>query len=440
MNPALQDRRWRALLVWLESLGMQVDAEHLLRLSPLFTLPGPAKINLRTLQPHYPSRAQGRLLSATQLVSLHLSLYRPASQDDSESPDPFFGPYVSVLPREFDSHPLTWLVKKALSLPQTPFEARLPLLLPPGVLSDLTKVETRFWEDWQVVSNYVEEFPKVVHSVDGLPVLDFLWAWLNVNTRCLYDDLGLDRADNHSMCPIFDFANHAWMQPTMKPIQDDCPPAGVGELTCISGETSIAKDEELYITYGAHPNRFLFVEYGFVNPVSEELLASGQYFGEADVQALVEEMILGLGTTGVWMKQVLQDEGYWGDWTLHSAPEPAHPSYRLITALRLYHLVHTLDIEEQDSLALQPWRDTLSGTKDDISEENERVWRNTVLELCQILVNRAELGLQRLQAESETVGGLDWFGWMVENIRLLWWEEREVALAVARSIRRGETF
>jgi hypothetical protein len=98
---------------------------------------------------HYP---YSKRLTATQLISLHLSFYRPAP--GCESDDPHFGPYISVLPRDFGSHPLTWIVHQTLGAGSRE-EHRLLGLLPPSVLSDLLLLEKRLWKDWEAVQQYL---------------------------------------------------------------------------------------------------------------------------------------------------------------------------------------------------------------------------------------------------------------------------------------------
>jgi hypothetical protein len=174
-------------------------------------------------------------------------------------------------------------------------------------------------------------------------MLDFVWAWLNgreapfhlrwrlhlidmviVNTRCLYDDLGLDKENNMSLCPVFDFANHAWMQPTMEPVRASgsaiwqagrrCSPGGGGnsDLVCVSCDTGVSRDQEVTLRYGWHPNRTLFVEYGFANAITSEEVLSGVYPGEANVQDIVTRMIDCRGERGAFVKRTLDAEGYWG--------------------------------------------------------------------------------------------------------------------------------
>ncbi|KAA1471189.1 SET domain-containing protein [Dentipellis sp. KUC8613] len=419
----------------------------------LFTLPARAKMNIVTLSPRYPSSARAPILTATQLISLHLLLSRPSEGD--ESPDPIFRPYISVLPQEFDSHPLTWLVKRRLE-GSSPAENSLLSFLPPSACSMLFRIETRFLEDWRIVREYILDFRQELpieyaaweqlsrDDLERSSTLNFLWAWLNVNTRCLYDDLGKSRGDNLSMCPVFDLANHAWQNPTMEPKNRN---EGFGrrmsDLTCTSGKTAIAKGEELCITYGAHSNCFLFAEYGFINNVSEEAISTGVYPGEVNVQDIVEELFAKRGQLGAEMKGILEAESYWGDWTLHSSPRPAYPSYRLITALRLYHICP--DVPDHGVLSdssVQIWRSTVYGQTDVISGVNEAAWRKTLLQICRGIEERAQSSVERIDSQQAVTGEASeaWLGWALDNVRRLWMEEMLVSREVARSVEAGEEF
>lgn len=131
------------------------------------------------------------------------------------------------------------------------------------------------------------------------------------------------------------------------------------------------------------------------------------------------------------------------DWTVHSSPSPAYPSYRLITALKLLNIVDS-DATEPPSRSeskrlLERWKDVVNGLADVISPENEHRWRGMLTAICGQLIKRARVGL-------DAVGGVHaegtrgWIGWMKGNIRCLWQEELEVAQAVVQSVESGEEF
>ena len=105
-------------------------------------------INTKTLASHYPSPSS---LTATQLISLHLVLNRPSS--NRKSLDPLFGPYISVLPRDFESHPLTWLLEQDAQ--QESIGTKLLECLPPSATTALRDVFGKFLIDWKAVRHYM---------------------------------------------------------------------------------------------------------------------------------------------------------------------------------------------------------------------------------------------------------------------------------------------
>lgn len=75
---------------------------------------------------------------------------------------------------------------------------------------------------------------------------------------------------------------------------------------------TVEANQELYLTYGAHANRKLFVEYGFANALIANPDSRDASLWEVDVQDMVEHLFLTRGTVGAWMKEILTKEGYWG--------------------------------------------------------------------------------------------------------------------------------
>lgn len=133
-------------------------------------------------------------INGTQLISLHLALHRPP-RVGGRSTDPTFGPYISVLPREFDAHPLTWLIKQdsaAFEEEDAVFGQELLNHLSPSVSSELKAVSNKFLKDWTIVRDSWEAHAKAPGAVKvdapmvGAPSVygktlrypNFLWAWL----------------------------------------------------------------------------------------------------------------------------------------------------------------------------------------------------------------------------------------------------------------------
>ena len=61
--------------------------------------------------------------------------------------------------------------------------------------------------------------------------------------------------------------------------------------------------EELFLRYGKHSNRTLFVQYGFVDSSLEKE-------GEVDVADILEDIFRSKGDVGSWLMGVLEEEGY----------------------------------------------------------------------------------------------------------------------------------
>lgn len=167
------DEKWIRLLKWLQHehgmdigpSGLSVERRKvegagygLFALEPcspsstLFTIPSTAMINLKTLTSIYGLSTTNPPLTATQIISLHLLLHRPT--EEGTTCDPTFGPYISTMPHEFDTHPVTWAVRNHLHRANT---AEMTLLssLPPIVSSALEKQVRTFMTDWKAVVEYI---------------------------------------------------------------------------------------------------------------------------------------------------------------------------------------------------------------------------------------------------------------------------------------------
>ena len=126
------------------------------------------------------------------------------------------------------------------------------------------------------------------------------------------------------------------------------------------------------------------------------------------------------------------------DWTLHSTPETAYPSYRLITTLRLYHIfsddVNTVPPDSDHMVEI--WRDVTLGNRDAISQENESRWRSTLERLCDEVIQDAKRGLLKVR----DIQLADQENRAKEFIDMLWREEMDVGCAVLKSLEDGADF
>ncbi|KAH9854169.1 SET domain-containing protein [Lenzites betulinus] len=482
----LESERWARLLRWLrEEHGMDTDAlrveardipgagrglcatREIPPSSTLFEIPRKALMNTTTVLPLYPHVKEGRL-SGIQLVSMHLLLHKYSGEEDSL--DKVFGPYISTLPRDFSGHPLAWLVNRKLKREDASGDYLLDQL-PPSTWEATVKLSKRFWKDWDAVLKFMKEDPTVIasssrpalkgiKSLDGDElVMDFLWAWLSVNTRCIFYRVqqSPSHPDNFTLCPILDFANHGTGRTHIFPVldsdiwgvhkqyrRDSRVRSNNSVFTFLgSSEYGLSEGEELLLKYGAHPNRVLFTEYGFVNALTDGAVSSATYSAEVDVQDLVEELIDKSGSLAPLIKSTLEEAGYWGEWTLHSSGNSGHPSYRLISALRLICALERYSGEAtlQTRLAIDLWLDVTNGSKETISSLNEDGWKKKLLWLCETIRYRARKErLTALDVGNLPRGAPEWASWMAEGVRTLWKEELEVAEAVLASIQAGVEF
>lgn len=130
------------------------------------------------------------------------------------------------------------------------------------------------------------------------------------------------------------------------------------------------------------------------------------------------------------------------DWTIHSMPEPAHPSFRLISALRLYHAIPQARImpSHEDDNCIRTWRDTISGHCDTISPVNESSWRETLDKLCLDIDNETRVYLDNLNKVGRGWPIDSWVHHVRRCLLMLWREQQHVAWCVHQSLEKGEEF
>jgi hypothetical protein len=123
---------------------------------------------------------------------------------------------------------------------------------------------------------------------------------------------------NVTLCPILDFANHDWYHSHIQPVSEldirNTRPKDKEYFQFLATEhiAEVEVGKEVRLRYGGHSNQSLFVEYGFVNAVSNEEMESGTYPAEVDVQTIIVDLFARQGTIGSWMQVILENEGYWG--------------------------------------------------------------------------------------------------------------------------------
>lgn len=121
---------------------------------------------------------------------------------------------------------------------------------------------------------------------------------------------------------------------------------------------------------------------------------------------------------------------------IHSSPLPTHASFRLITALRLYHsLPASVRVwsEEEMAAASRRWRETILGHEEEVSEENEQACNESVGKIREVVIKRAERGTEAVEEAMRLESdGDDGYGYqnVLVAVKLLWLEEQVVAKAM----------
>jgi len=117
---------------------------------------------------------------------------------------------------------------------------------------------------------------------------------------------------------------------------------------------------------------------------------------------------------------------------IYCSPSPTHASFRLITALRLYHsLPERARVWSEGDMAAasRRWRDTILGYEEEVSEENEEACRESVREICGVVVTRAERGTDAVKEEMK-MGMSGWYRNVLAVVDSLWTEEWAVVKAM----------
>lgn len=169
-------------------------------------------------------------------ISIHALLAANLVLDTSGHLDP----WKAVLPTlsDFkDTVPFMWHEELHTSLPRP-------------AKNIIHQQRAKFTKDWRLIST---AFPEI-------PLEEYLYAWLVVNTRAFYYVTEQMEAyppdDRLALVPLQDFFNHA----------DDGCRVSFSPDGCFTVRTNRTyhAGEEIYVSYGNHSNDFLLAEYGFV--------------------------------------------------------------------------------------------------------------------------------------------------------------------------------
>jgi hypothetical protein len=130
------------------------------------------------------------------------------------------------------------------------------------------------------------------------------------------------------------------------------------------------------------------------------------------------------------------------DYTLHSAPSPSHPSYRLLVAMRLmYAQIPEKALQSYignphdraSSPTLQAFLDLIMGINDSISEENEETVREALRSICATQLRKVDDQMTALAAHQYPTSAPD-VADARRMVEQLWANDHEILDGVIRSI------
>jgi hypothetical protein len=277
--------------------------------------------------------------------------------------------------------------------------------LPLSAQAKLLQQQTLFDKHYEQARNLAAETS--LYKCLDLQFDKFLWAWLLVNSRSIYQQLSTVSTidDNYACAALVDMLNHVPSQEIHAKLLYD----KIG-LT-VEAQTSYEAGQEVFISYGAHGNEALVLEYGFYLPDNTDNSLSLDDL----MQKLFSEK----------HRDLLEGMGYLGDYTVDYQ---GRISFRVEVALRI-GLLSEQEIEDggealrrvmQYSQGLNSGRDTNAAAhnrlrqmldevvsraskmiesiaSEPISRQNTIVVKNTVIALHQDQITIANLALAQLE-------------------------------------------
>ncbi|CAH1758259.1 2762_t:CDS:10 [Entrophospora sp. SA101] len=212
---------------------------------------------------------------------------------------------------------------------------------------------------------------------------EFLWGWLNVNTRCVYmeetsqSSNDFRKENNIAIAPMLDFINHS----------NDAKIKGefnkFNKSYEITTYDSIKKGQQVFINYGPHDNYFLLIEYGEVFEIELE----------------EQEKIM--------KHETLKNEGFLGDYTIHKS----YASFRLLNSLRLLFSKNNSEIQE--------WKQVIRGNREIINENNERLINDWLEKICNRKIQEINQILNDIDKSEKEKTQMKH---LIKNIKSIWLE------------------
>ncbi|KAG0367809.1 SET domain-containing protein 4 [Gamsiella multidivaricata] len=256
--PIIKDQEYLDFLDWLKKMGCPKTKLTLAEFSNngrgmmatkdikagevIVQVPESNLVTMKTLQSLYGARIArfGNKVNSHMIIALHIALLVQAPEKSG------WLPYLRMLPKKFDTMPVRY--------PQELFD-----LLPQNAQAHVKKQKAKIMADYKATLQFLQSNSDLL--TQPLQYEEYEWAWLVVNTRCIYLDAKKQvAADNIALAPMLDFLNHTHDAKTEGFFCTKTKSYKIRTLL------PYKKGEQVFINYGPHDNCFILVEYGFVTP------------------------------------------------------------------------------------------------------------------------------------------------------------------------------
>ncbi|KAF7730982.1 SET domain-containing protein 4 [Apophysomyces ossiformis] len=323
-------------------------------------------------------------LSTHQLLALHLVLL-------SREQNSWWKPYMDLLPTHFDTMPVK-------------YPSILAEHLPSYLNDERRQQSSKIRADYAAAIRFLNSKSLQVGTVS---YVEYEWAWLCVNTRCIHmmTPDATAKGGNIAMAPMLDFLNHT--------CEARIESGFNARNQCFEIRTLVAykEGEQVFINYGPHDNLAILKEYGFVlkrNEYNFVLL-------DEEIWTLFDEVETKLGARV--KKEILEKAG---DYSI----KKDEISFRLVCALRLL----ALDGPDQPAFErrLLDWHDMVMGETERISEYNERRMLIMLQTICKRVLESATNEINALELLSQRQQAGQWHPFALVFLRQIWNETVEI--------------
>lgn len=242
-------------------------------------------------------------LTSHQLLSMFLLLEKKRKSNS------WWKPFLDCLPnyKDYEGTPMTWKFDENVE------DEKLLSSLPKFTRLHVEKQIEQFNSDFAIVTSLLLPFQNIFSKKE------YLWAWITVNTRCMYFELPKYLQENGSknssvnkitLVPYADYINHHF---ELRNAEARCTKSGYDVVTI----ANVKKGEYIWFSYGPHNDSFLQCEYGFsmsnTNSMNNEKLFINKY-NSIDITEIIVKL-LNIPKKESVLKWLTQS-GYLGDYTI----------------------------------------------------------------------------------------------------------------------------